>query len=342
LRRILIVVMLSLTVVLAACGPEATPTTPTPTPTTPPPTPTETSEPASTPIADSTAEPGGVDVALTLVTIPEQEIVALVNGEELSTAAYQENLSQALYAATAQYQVDWNDPEIQSLIPVLQQQVLDEAIDRILLRQLALQEDVTADAEEIEAEVAEVQTQIEASEAFADWTAFLTANGLTDDSVRRLIADTLLTEGLTELRGGPKEVEQVQARHILVETEETGQEVLDKLDEGEDFADLAAEYSMDPGSKDQGGDLGWFPQGQMVPEFEEAAFALEPDETSDLVETDYGYHIIQVLAKEEREIDAELYAQMQQRDFQIWFEDQRAEADIEMLYDFEASEQEGD
>ena len=291
---------------------------------------------------ESITEPGGVDFALTLVTIPEQEIIALVNGEELSTTVYQENLSQALYAATAQYQVDWNDPEIQSLLPVLQQQVLDEAIDRMLLRQIALQEDITADPEVIEAEVAEVQAQVEESEVFADWAAFLTENRLTEESVRRLIADSLLTEGLTELRGVPKEAEQVQASHILVETEETGQEVLDKLDEGEDFADLAAEYSMDPGSKDQGGDLGWFPRGQMVPEFEEAAFELEPGETSDLVQSDYGYHIIRVLAKEEREIDAELYAQMQQRDFQVWFEDQRAESDIEMLYDFQATEQEGE
>jgi len=291
---------------------------------------------------ENITEPGGVDFALTLVTIPEQEIIALVNGEELSTTVYQENLSQALYAATAQYQVDWNDPEIQSLLPVLQQQVLDEAIDRMLLRQIALQEDITADPEVIEAEVAEVQAQVEESEVFADWAAFLTENRLTEESVRRLIADSLLTEGLTELRGVPKEAEQVQASHILVETEETGQEVLDKLDEGEDFADLAAEYSMDPGSKDQGGDLGWFPRGQMVPEFEEAAFELEPDETSDLVQSDYGYHIIRVLAKEEREIDAELYAQMQQRDFQVWFEDQRAESDIEMLYDFQATEQEGE
>jgi foldase protein PrsA len=337
LKRILIVGMLSLTVVLAACGQATTPTA-SPTPTAPPPTPTEPPEPALTPTAEVAAEPGGVEVALTLVDIPEQEIIAVVNGEEISTVAYQEALVQALYAATSQYMVDWNDPEVQSFLPALQQQVLDQAIDRALLRQLARQEDITADPEAIEAELTDLKTRVQESEVFADWDGFLTENGLTEESLRRMIADNLLVEGMIELRGGPKTAEHVQASHILVETEETGQEVLDKLDEGEEFADLAAEYSTDPGSKDQGGDLGWFPRGRMVPEFEEAAFSLEPGETSELVQSDYGYHIIQIHAKEDRELDPALYAQMQQQEFQTWFEAQQAEASVERLYDFQASE----
>jgi len=337
LKRILIVGMLSLTVVLAACSQATTPTA-SPTPTAPPPTPTEPPEPALTPTAEVAAEPGGVEVALTLVDVPEQEVIAVVNGEEISTVAYQEALVQALYAATSQYMVDWNDPEIQSFLPALQQQVLDQVIDRALLRQLARQEDITADPEAIEAEITDLKTQVQESEVFADWNGFLTENGLTEESLRRMIADNLLVEGMIELRGGPKTAEHVQASHILVETEETGQEVLDKLDEGEDFADLAAEYSTDPGSKEQGGDLGWFPRGRMVPEFEEAAFALEPGETSELVQSDYGYHIIQVHAKEDRELDPALYAQMQQQEFQTWFEAQQAGAEVERLYDFQASE----
>ncbi len=85
--------------------------------------------------------------------------------------------------------------------------------------------------------------------------------------------------------------EQVEASHILVEEEETAKEVLEKLEDGEDFAELAMEYSMD-GTAAMGGELGYFGRDEMVDSFSEAAFALEIGEISDIVESDFGYHII--------------------------------------------------
>jgi foldase protein PrsA len=92
----------------------------------------------------------------------------------------------------------------------------------------------------------------------------------------------------------------VKASHILVDDEKTANEIKAKLDKGEDFAKLAKEYSKDPGSAEKGGDLGWFGSGEMVKEFEDAAYALKVGEISKPVKSEYGYHIIKVTDKEEK------------------------------------------
>jgi len=339
-KHLLFSVTLLAVIALAACSPlpapETMPVLPTDTPK-PPPTPVPQA-PDSEPVEP--ADIGGVDVALTLVTIPDDEIIATVNGEEINTALYQEELERTLNAVTDQYMIDWNDPTNLEFLPGLQEQVLDQIIGRILLHQLADQEGVTVTTEQVEAEIATVQEQVLQDESIADWDAFLAQSNLTEELVYELVTDDLLMQGLAEQFGGPNVAEYAHAAHILVETEEIAQEVLDKLDDGEDFAALAAEYSMDPGSKDQGGDLDWFSRGMMVPVFEDTAFSLEPGETSGMVQSDFGFHIIHVFEKEEREMDPAQYAQQQQQDFQIWFEAQKAEADIERAYTFQESESE--
>lgn len=93
----------------------------------------------------------------------------------------------------------------------------------------------------------------------------------------------------------------IKARHILVKDKKTAEEVKAKLDKGEDFAELAKEYSTDTGSAANGGDVGWFGTGEMVPEFEKAALKMKKDEISEPVKSEYGYHIIQLLDKKEKE-----------------------------------------
>jgi peptidyl-prolyl cis-trans isomerase C len=91
-----------------------------------------------------------------------------------------------------------------------------------------------------------------------------------------------------------KPEEEVSARHILVETEDQAKALKEKLDKGADFAQLAKENSKDPGSKDDGGNLGYFGHGQMVPQFEEVVFKLKKGEVSDPVKTQFGWHLVKL------------------------------------------------
>jgi peptidyl-prolyl cis-trans isomerase C len=98
-----------------------------------------------------------------------------------------------------------------------------------------------------------------------------------------------------------KPEEEVSARHILVDSEDRAKELKEKLKGGADFAQLAKENSKDPGSKENGGDLGYFGHGQMVPEFEEAAFKLGKGEVSDPIKTQFGWHLLKVEDKRTRQ-----------------------------------------
>ncbi len=96
--------------------------------------------------------------------------------------------------------------------------------------------------------------------------------------------------------------EQVEARHILLETEDEAHDVIERIDDGESFADLARDLSIDPGSGAEGGDLGAFGRGQMVPEFEEAAFDVEIGEVTGPVESQFGFHVIEVTGRIDQEL----------------------------------------
>lgn len=128
---------------------------------------------------------------------------------------------------------------------------------------------------------------------------------------------------------------QVWARHILVEDEETAKGVIQSLQEGKDFAELARALSTDTGSGAQGGDLGWFGKGAMVAEFEAAAFALEKsgDITTEPVQSSFGFHIIQLIDKQERPLTAEQLQSAKDAAFDEWLTTIREEYSVE-TFDF--------
>jgi peptidyl-prolyl cis-trans isomerase C len=144
---------------------------------------------------------------------------------------------------------------------------------------------------------AAVKEGIAESEEYKRRLALYQAKALRDAYFAQSIVPTVTEEDTRKAydaeAGKVQQTERVRARHILVNTEQEAQQVLDRLNKGEKFEDLAKQYSLD-GSKEFGGDLGYFSAPEMVPEFSKAAFALKPGELSQPVKTDFGWHIIKV------------------------------------------------
>jgi len=310
---------LALALLLAACGGKATPA------------PTDTPVPTATPTPEPTPSVGGVDVAMQLVKTPTGPNVAVVNGVAISSELYMGELERQLIYITEQYGLDWSDPQVQTYLPQIEQQTYWQLINLELARQLAAAEGIVISDDALAQEIESTRQSILSSGTYTDWDNFLAVNKITDAYFRARIRDSMVVDELVKRHGGPTEAEQVHAQHILVADAETAQKVLDELKAGKTFEELAAQYSQDTGSKDSGGDLGWFPRGVMVTAFEEAAFSLAVGEVSQPVQTDFGYHIIKVLGKEVRPLDAEMLQQMQEQAFSEWFSAQRDQAKIEEL-----------
>ncbi len=144
---------------------------------------------------------------------------------------------------------------------------------------------------------------------------------------RNILLDNRMFEASLEDR--VFEAEMVNARHILVEDEETAKDILARLEAGEEWDALASENSLDTANKDNSGSLGWFGRGEMVAEFEQAAFALEPGEISDPVQTSYGYHIIASDGKEVRPLSGAALQAAQSEAYDEWTLEMRAKHDIQ-------------
>jgi peptidyl-prolyl cis-trans isomerase D len=127
------------------------------------------------------------------------------------------------------------------------------------------------------------------------------------DYIRRAVMRRKVAEDLA--KDVVRSQDYIWARHILVATEEEAKAALDRISAGEDWKKVAAEVSTDTSNKDIGGDLGWFTKGQMVAEFETAGFALNIGEISQPVQTQFGFHIIQLLGKETRPMDTYQFEQ---------------------------------
>lgn len=165
---------------------------------------------------------------------------------------------------------------------------------RMMLLQFVIENQLMADAA--------TKDKLDSGQSFEDRLKYHRRRTLRDayydKSVRGAVTEAEAKKIYDEKIAGMKPEEEIHARHILVASKEEAEEVAKKLKEGADFATLAKEKSKDPSA--EGGDLGFFSRGQMLKPFEDAAFALEVNQISEPVQTQFGWHIIKVEEKRTR------------------------------------------
>lgn len=295
-----------------------------------------TAEPSAVPpsSASTPAPTSAVDVALEYIQRIEDRPLARVNGQEIFWEDYEPSLRQALRIVSRQGNVNWNDPAMQQRLGQLQNEVLRQTADRWLVRQMAEAQGITFSQADVEAELEKEKAEILEAGYYQDWESYLAANGFTAKSAEQALYDTMLLMALMETQQVDTEAEQVHLAHIVVSDTETAQTVVDRLKAGEDFADLAREYSEDEQTKDEGGDLGWFSYELMLPELAQPARVIPAGQWSDPIMTRHGYTIIMILDRQVREADPALLQQRRQKAFTAQLEGKRAEAQIEYLVDF--------
>lgn len=258
-------------------------------------------------------------------SLPEN--AAIVNGVPIAYETYQRELAR-FEAGQRALGFELNDES------GYRRQVLDLLIEQELTRQKAAVQGIVVSDEAVQAEIQSMISD-KGEDYFNSWLA---GNFYSRQEFIEVIRLELVTSQLLDpvLAAVPTSAPHVHARHILVDSEALAQDILGRIQAGEDFATLAAEYSVDVTSKDNGGDLGWFPPGGLlVPEVEETAFALQPGQISGVISSAWGYHIVQTIEySEARDIHPETRQRLKQRAIDEWRVQLRAGADIQILVTF--------
>jgi parvulin-like peptidyl-prolyl isomerase len=198
--------------------------------------------------------------------------------------------------------------------------VLTALIQQALIEEAAAIQGIVVTDADVEKEF---QEYIKSAGSKEKLLALIAADGMTEAEWRQGLHSALLTNKMRDIvtQGIGTKAEMVHARHILVADMNIATSVQQQLQRGGDFAKLAAQYSLDQTTKLAGGDLGWFPRGQLLQKsVEDAAFALQPNQVSAPVKSDLGYHLIQVIERGQRDLDPITRARLQESTFEAWLQ----------------------
>ena len=246
-------------------------------------------------------------------------MAATVNGQGIQPSEYQGELQRYQAAQTAAKKTV--DPAAAA------KTVMDDLVDQDLLAQAGFKAGYTLDDAKLQTHIDGLIKQLGDASKLAAWQK---QNFYTDDSFRRLekVSQAAAWQRDQIIAGVPQTAAQIHARQILVFTPEEAASIESQVKNGADFATLASNYEPDTG-----GDLGWFPKGYLTEApIETAAFNMTAGQVSDVIKTDLGYHIIQVIAVDpQHPLSPDARLTLQHKALEQWLQDQRAKSTIKIL-----------
>jgi len=273
-------------------------------------------------------------------------VLLRVDGREVSLAQFRHSFSKSLPAGQKLSEEERKELESSFLVQIIDRELALAQADRMGLKVTAAEHEKAIEETRREYPSGTFETMLrDRGTNLLDWSNDLKKDLLMEKVVNRAVYAQLqvTAEEIQSYYEANREQfnrpDQVRARQIVVSTEEEGQKVLGLLRQGEPFAEVAKRYSLSPDAE-AGGDLGFFARGEMPVEFEKAVFNLAVGRLSDLVKSEYGYHVF--LVEEERkaakltlddvrqEIRETLLAEKKEKEYQTWLRELRSQATIEM------------
>lgn len=270
----------------------------------------------------------------------EEGLVAKVNDEGITEEEYNMDLQ----IEKDLYKMESGGKELtEEDLENLKEKILTKLIIEKLIAQDASSKDIVVSKEEVKEELKGLSTPLGGEEKL---DAFLQTNNIpkeyfTEQIKKGLLLikhkDNFIKESDIDKKDAEKyynenkdELVVIKARHILVDDEKKGKELLEKLKKGEDFGSLAKAESKDSVSAIKGGELGYFKKGSMIKEFDEAAFNLKVGEISPLVKTKFGYHIIEVEERKDtlEELNKDIINMLKDEDYEKYIQDLQNNAKI--------------